>query len=227
MCILRKGKKLLPLGLMILTSSCSYFKPSQEIQYIQAAEPTPIAQPEEYLQGLEGLEEGLQSLFARHGMLLNNAIIAAVEPDAHFEDTQAQLSENTQEIANLLGCLYGTRIAHRFKELWCQHTQLQLCYIRAVKAHQTYRAKQIAFQIFKNGDLLVEFINKVNPFFAQGPEGYMFEEHIKIEIQQTQAYVLGNFAQAEELKERSITQLEEMAHHLAQAIDRQMIDMCE
>jgi hypothetical protein len=184
-----------------------------------------IFQPEEF-------EQNLSDLLETHGVLLNDAILAALNDASEevMQSGQESLFDNVHEIAALFIPIYGPRIANRIEHLLNKHIQLGSFYINAIKGCDSHLAQQIARHAFINGHMIVEFLSIINPFFSYEAELLMFDEHITLENQQVRAYFEGEIVRAEELRDESLKQLREIAGHIAKSVERQVedsqINMC-
>lgn len=168
----------------------------------------------------EEFTENLEQLFLTHGVLVNRFVFAVLNQDTQesLDSEKRSLFENSKYLANLIAYVYGSRIGKRFEYLFNRHIKLTLAYIYAVKDCNPLLAQEIEKQALANGDLLIEFLNLINPYFPLKPERYMFEEHVTLEMQQITAYLNGNYERAEKIKEQYFKQLEEMGRQWAKAI---------
>lgn len=222
------------LGLLIFfLPSCSFFgkgkneiilQPEKEECKIKQEDldTNIVIQDDEFVQNLE-------SLFVTHGVLLNSVIFNSLNNESQevIEAEKASLSDNAHQIANVLASVYGSRIGNRFEYLFKRHVQLGLAYIQAVRENDQFLASQITLQAYHNSDMLIEFLNIVNPYLPLVPEKFMFEEHIRLESEQAIAYFSGDYQSAENIKEEYFKQLEEMARQWAKAILTQFYSRCE
>lgn len=214
------------LALGLMTGACSYFKRAP-VEVMEEAEfeglvedcdsECPYFRPEEF-------RAALTKQYELQGHLLNDAMVAILNDQEFVDLAINNLNDNTHEIAAVLGTVYGSRVAEQIELLLNCQNQLLLDYLDALKAQNKVLAKEYLRQSYANGHLLMEFINIMNPFFAYRPETYMMDEHVTLESDQAQAYLQGDIERAEELKQRSIKQMEEMALHLAGAIETQMTE---
>jgi hypothetical protein len=219
--------KCLLLGSLLLTYSCyrkgnnHFLEEKQDDWFVIESE-----EPGLDLSQLEEFEDSLAELFAEHGRLFNEAILTILYQNSEeaIQEKESALLENSHEIASLISLAYGIRIGQRFKELFNHQIELGSAYIKAIKNQQLSLAYDLSHSNRKNGDMMAQFLSLINPFFPSQVERLMFEEYLTLEIDQIQAYFDGHLNQAEELKERSINQLREIATHLSKAIIKQLID---
>lgn len=223
------------LGLLLMTESCRRFNRPTEIVY---QDKETVYQDEECFENIEDcdsetpfflpeeFESNLCRLFEMQGILLNDAIVAILHHPSEeiVEQGKTNLCENGHEIATLFATIYGSKVGSRIEALISQQNKLFLAYAFAIKFQNDDLAKELFVRSYVNGQMLVEFLNIMNPFFAYEPEKYMMDEHVTLETDQVKAYFKEDLEQAEELKVRSIKQLREMAMHMAKAIHTQIAD---
>jgi len=223
------------LGLMLMTESCSCNKNHQMEPIYQedmarddgndiedCDSDCLIFIPDEF-------ESNLSDLFGMHGQLLDDAM-TAILTDPTLETVkkgESNLFVNAHEIAVLLGTIYGSHVAYRFEILLDQQIRLFSEYIQAIRFQNKSRAKCLLVRAYANGDLLVEFLNIMNPFFAYKPEKYLMDENVTIVSNQAAAYFKGDLEEADKLRIRLLHQLMDMAGHLSKAIQSQMADLSE
>jgi len=223
--------KVLCIGLLLATQSCSFFKrdkghltpPDLLTEDVSFEKPEDLDRNTVDLLN-QGLEQNFEDLFETHGILINEAILTAFDNDSQDEidSDQTTLLENVHDIANIIGSIYGLRIGERFEVLFSTHIKLSFNYIYAIKNQNPLLAKQLSRLAFHNADLFVEFFNKINPFFAYEPERQVFHEHLTLEADLISAYFTEDFMEAEGLRVRLLKQSQEMARHFAKAIEKQI-----
>lgn len=168
----------------------------------------------------------LADLFKLQGLLLNDFIVAKLNHQSleMMETGKVNLFMNTSEIGNLFTNIYGSRVALRIGELLSEQMKLFLAYLDALQSKNDPLAKNLLQQSYYQGHLFIEFLNLMNPFFAFTSEKYMMDEHITLVSNQAIAYLKEDIEQAEELKSWTVDQLEELAVHIAKAIETQIVD---
>ena len=218
------------LGLLLMTESCSYFKGTKpeaiDLNEEVFVNPTEDCESEAAVFIPEEFDSALISLFEIQAFLINDAMVAIINhaPQELVDMGQSNLFENIHEIAFLFASPYGSEVAYRMETLLGQQMRLLLDYIHAIESQNEALAKTLLVQSYSNGRLLVEFLNIMNPFFAFEPEKYMLDEHVTIESNQAMAYLNGDIERAEELKQRSVGQLKELAIHISKAVRKQMTE---
>jgi hypothetical protein len=223
------------LGLMIMMGQNAYAQsifssnnyylnsyPDSQPGYAQMASQNRMAMQKSTMQG-QRLEQNLQILLNEHGLLLNQAILAALNnaPPAMIEAGKARLLKNSSNIAYLLSSIYGVQAGEIFENLFNQHILLGSQYINAVKMNNMNLADQISNQAIANGRSLAEFFSRLSPTIPYAIWQQMFDQHVMIEAAQTRAYFTGNIAKANQLRDASLMQLKELADIIAYAISKQ------
>ncbi len=200
-----------------LIAMSSYYVYSQ----MTSSPATSIAVDQQYKQ--QDIRQNLQFLLHEHGILLNQAILAALKnaPPSVLEAGKTQLLKNSHEIALLLASVYGPQAGQSFETLFNEHISGGAQYINAVKANHSALADQISQKALDNGRQLAKFFSELAPTIPYSTWEEIFEHHVMLEAKQTQAYFQGDFNKANQLKDTSLVQLEEMANLITSAILKQ------
>jgi hypothetical protein len=165
-------------------------------------------------------EENLASLLNTHGILLNQAILAALN-NASPEVVDAgkqKLLANSKMVSNLFSSQYGLQVGHQFQSLFDQHILIGSQYIDAVKNRDMNLEKQASSQALANGNMIAEFLSQILPSVPYKTWQQMLEEHVMMEAEQTKAYFQGDAAKASNLKSQSLMQLAELAKLITNAM---------
>jgi hypothetical protein len=172
------------------------------------------------------LKQNLHILLNKHGRLLNQAILAALyhAPSNTVEAVKARLFRNSSNIANLLASLYGPQAGKTFQNLFNQHILDGAQYINAIQTNNQRLANQIAKQAISNGRALAEFFSRLNPSVPYTTWQTMFDDHVMLEAQQTNAYFQENLVKANQLRDASLAQLRELANLIAYSFLRKPAD---
>lgn len=208
------------LGLVILAHSCK--APHMEVENRESIEiPMQDFEPPEFCP--EDFEERLGALLEMHGFLFNDAMFAVIFnlPDEIIDNGKTNLFNSTYEIAMLFSTVYDPAVAARIQVLLDQDIGLFFNYIDAIKSGNKELAKKRLVQSYANGQMFVQFLNIMNPYFAYEPEKHMLDEHVTLLADQVNAYLRRDLIRAEELNNRSAKQLKELALHITKAIQKQ------
>lgn len=227
------------IGSLLLLQACSYFRSSKQEVTCEETEDVelpdvieecdsecPTFKPEDF-------DHCLSDLLAVQGQLLYDVMMVSFNPFSQeiplLQEMVAQaatnLFANTREMGHLFATVYGRQVGDRIEGYFMTNNHLLLAYINALKCQEELERKEWLRQLYVNGHLFVEFMNIMNSFFALQPEKYMLDEHVTLQTEIASALMEGDIERAEELKERSIAQMKELALHLYRAIFIQMTEM--
>lgn len=168
------------------------------------------------------VEQKLQKLFEVHGLLLNQAILAAERNASSevIEKNKKELLENASQIGNVFIFFYNQKVSDQFEHLFDQHISLGGNYIEAVKDKNQTLASQLSNQAFVNGRMLAQFFSELFPSIPLKTWQKMWDEHVSIEAEQTNLYFQRDFAKAAAVRNRSLIQLKELASLIASGIQK-------
>lgn len=76
----------------------------------------------------------LRMLMQEHAVLAGDTLVARFDNKPDFQVAQSMLSQNTTELADVVGNLYGGDVRREFLSLWEQHNALYLVYTDALKS---------------------------------------------------------------------------------------------
>lgn len=226
-----KRMRFFPLALLMIACTSCQPKKSHEI-FFSAVECIPdpndddsslMGEPEDF--DSEEFKQCFENLFETHGLLINEAIVAELNDDVPYElSTEDSLYENAHDMASLLSMVYEPAIVQRFESLFNQHIKLQFQYIEALKTCHIFAAKRIAMQADHHGDMFIEFLSLINPYFAYRIEQKVFEKYLFISHKLVCAYFRQDYCHVEELRDQTIDLLREISRHFSKAVVKQFYD---
>lgn len=76
----------------------------------------------------------LRMLMQEHTVLVGDTLLARFDNKPDFTTAQNMLSQNTTELADTVGTLYGSDVRREFLSLWQQHNALYISYTDALKS---------------------------------------------------------------------------------------------
>ncbi len=170
------------------------------------------------------LRSSLQGLLSEHVYLALHATRSGFDGHADFEEIAASLDENSVEIADAIGSVYGEDAKTAFLANWRDHIGFFVDYTVATKA------KDAAGQQ-KAVDNLMGYIGSASAFFANANPN-LKEEDVKAEITDhvlelkasVDAYAEGDFTKAYNLQREGAVHMSMFANTLAGAIAEQYPD---
>lgn len=190
--------------------------------YSQAVVPTKAIPVQSQTISATGVQQNLQNLLETHGVLLNQAILAALTnaPADVMEQGKRKLLDNAHEIAKVLVAVNGPQAAQQFETLFDEHIALGSNYINAIKAKDLLLANQVADQATMNGRMIAQFLGQLFPSVPLDVWQKMLDEHVMIEARQTVAY-FNRDPQAALLRDQSLLELRQLANLIAGALQSQ------
>ena len=188
-----------------------------------AAEPTTAhAAPHGALSGTPGETPGdaalrLEALLGQHAVLAADLMRGRIRNDEDFgQAANAAVGRNTEDLAGLVGSLFGEQAAGTFRTQWTDHVTALFAYSRGLvtddaAARDDARAKLVAFE------------NQLADFFSSASQGRLPQDaaraavttHVDHLLDQADAYAAKDYARSDELYRQGYNHTFELGHALA------------
>ncbi|WP_438492724.1 acetylglutamate kinase [Paenibacillus sp. IHBB 3054] len=92
----------------------------------------------------------------------------------------ARLLQNAPDMGNALKPFYGQNIADTYGALIKEHLVIAADLVKAAKAGDTAAADAAEKKWYTNGDQIVEFLARINPYFPKEAFRQMFYSHLAL-----------------------------------------------
>ncbi|MGH8824821.1 MAG: hypothetical protein ACRDVN_10130 [Jiangellaceae bacterium] len=166
------------------------------------------------------LRARLEQLLGQHAILTVRLTRARLRGDGDLaQSADAALSNNTADMGELIGSVYGGDAAERFEQMWFAHVTSLFNYSRGVadedEAAKSQARRQLDDYTTNLGQFLEAATKKAAPASAVGAELRM---HVDQLLQQVDAYALGDYDRAFALERESYAHMFPFAEALAAGI---------
>jgi hypothetical protein len=159
----------------------------------------------------------LEALLGQHAVLAADLMRGRIRNDEDFgQAANAAVGRNTEDLAGVVGGLFGEQAAGRFRTLWSDHVTALFNYSRGLAtndaaARDDARTKLIAFE------------NELADFFSAASQGRLPQEaaraavttHVEHLLGQADAYAARDWARADDLYRQSYNHSFEIGTTLA------------
>ncbi len=132
-----------------------------------------------------------------------------------------RLLRNATDMGNLLEPFYGNRVAKRFSNLIRDHLVIAAELVQALKAGKQRAVADLRRRWFANGEEIVNFLGKINPFISEENFRESFFEHLDLTIQEAELILQGSSPKSIAVYEKIEAGALEMADTITKAIVRQ------
>lgn len=132
-----------------------------------------------------------------------------------------RLLRNATDMGNLLEPFYGNRVAKRFSNLIRDHLVIAAELVQALKAGKQRAVADLRRRWFANGEEIVNFLGKINPFISEENFRESFFEHLDLTIQEAEFILQGSSPKSIAVYEKIEAGALEMADTITKAIVRQ------
>ena len=163
----------------------------------------------------------MRMLWEQHAAWTRMTIISIAEGLADEEVTTQRLLRNPGDIAAVFRCYYGNQIADCLKNLLTEHLILASQLIKAVKACDTTAAADIERRWYANGEQIVTFLSRINPYWSRETMLNLWRVHLDQVKAQAVARLNKNYALDIYYYDIGELHLLHMADELTQGIVRQ------
>ena len=166
------------------------------------------------------LRVSLEQLLGQHAFLTVRLTRARLRGDGDLaQSADAALSENTGDLGELIGTVYGGEAAERFEQMWFGHVTYLFNYARGVADEDEAVRSQARRQLDDYTTNLSQFLeaatNKAAPASVVAPALGM---HVDQLMQQVDAYAGGDYRRAFALERESYAHMFPLGKTLAAAI---------
>jgi hypothetical protein len=164
------------------------------------------------------LRSALGELLTDHAVLIEDVTRAAVTNTPDFTAAGAQINQNSTDIMNAIGVLFGSAAATQFGDLWGQHVDALVAYSSAVGAKDTAKqdaakAKLTSFEGGMSKLLSAAAGNKVPPSAMADA----LKMHDQMLMQHADAYGAKDYTSAHNIGYDTYNHMIDLAQTLANA----------
>lgn len=172
-----------------------------------------------FSQAVTNLRECLRLLWEQHVYWTRMTIISIAMGLPDEEPTTGRLLRNVPDFAGLFDCFYGREIAAEFSRLFKSHLTIAAELVKAAKAGNVKVAADAERRWYENGDEIVCFLSRINPFWPVRSMRPMWYEHLALTKEEAVARLGKNYAKDIERFDR----IEEEAMLMADEFARGLI----
>jgi hypothetical protein len=178
--------------------------------------------PQGPLSGMPGESPGdsalrLEALLGQHAVLAADLMRGRIRGDEDFgQAANVAIGRNTDELAGLVGALFGDQAATGFRTLWTGHVTALFNYSRGLAtndamARDDAKAKLVAFETG-----LADFFSSASKGrLPQDAARAAVQTHVDHLLQQADAYAAKDYPQAESLYRANFAHTFDLGHSLA------------
>lgn len=162
----------------------------------------------------------LEALLGQHAVLASDLMRGRIRGDEDFgQAANAAVGRNTEDLAGLVGALFGDQAASGFRTLWTDHVTALFNYSRGLAtddaaARDDARAKLVAFE------------TGLADFFSSASQGRLPQEaarsaaqtHVDHLLEQADAYAARDYARAASLYRTNYSHTFDLGHTLASTL---------
>ncbi len=183
------------------------------------ADVTPVTMP----QTEADLRVTLDTLLQEHTYLAGNAIAPVVAGDqAQAAAAQTVLDQNTQQLGQLFGSLYGPEAQQTFLQLWRRHIADYVQYAQAESNHDSAKQDQARQDLLGFAQDMDQFLTTNNPSLAPGTVASGLTMHVQGTTQVIDALEAKDYATAFNLAKQGADMTSDLGDPLASAIAEEM-----
>jgi hypothetical protein len=170
------------------------------------------------------LRIALDRLLGEHTALAVTAMRASVARAGDEEAAASALDRNTRAIGSWVRSVYGRAAADSFTRLWTSHTDAYLGYVDALTSGDEAGQQTALDRLADYRSDFSRFLARANPELSASALRGLLRRHTNQLIEQTDAYVAGDYSRAYELARETFHHATGMADALALAIAAQFPD---
>ena len=143
----------------------------------------------------------LEALLGQHAVLAADMMRGRIRNDEDFgQAASAAIGRNTDDLAQLVGALFGAAAADQFRNLWADHVTALFNYSSGLATDDAGTRDQARAA-------LVRFENDLAEFFSSASQGRLNPQaarsavltHVDHLLEQADAYAMGDYARSNEL----------------------------
>ena len=171
------------------------------------------------------LRVALNQLLREHVVLATDATGAALGGrQAEFEAAVATLDQNSVDIANAVGSVYGQGAGDAFLPLWRRHIGMFVDYTQGLAANDQAAQQKAVSDLIGYTEDFGAFMNSANPNLPQDAVADLVEEHVLTLKAVTDAQAAGDEAAQYQALREAYAHMEMIALALAEGIVQQFPD---
>jgi hypothetical protein len=159
----------------------------------------------------------LEALLGQHSVLAADMMRGRIRNDDDFgQAADSAVGRNTDDVAAMVGSLFGDQAASTFRPMWADHVTALFNYSRGVATNDPAVRDQAKAQ-------LVGFEDRLADFFSSASQGRLpadvahaaVRTHVEHLLEQADAYAAGDYARADALYRESYAHTFDLGHTLA------------
>lgn len=124
------------------------------------------------------LRQDMRKLWSDHVVWTRDYIIAAVDDKPDQEAASKRLLKNQEDIGKAIVPFYGKEAGDKLTSLLKDHIMISVDIIKAAKAHDQAKVKEIDNTWQKNGNDIADFLSKANPNWLKATLADMMKMHL-------------------------------------------------
>ena len=124
------------------------------------------------------LREDMRKLWSDHVIWTRSYIVAAVDDAPDQEAAARRLLKNQEDIGKAIVPFYGKEAGDKLTTLLKEHITISVDLIKAAKAHDQNKVREIDQKWRKNGDDIADFLSEANPNWPRATLADMMKMHL-------------------------------------------------
>ena len=129
----------------------------------------------------------VNNLFREHGTLAT-LHMQALYDGKDTKPTSQLLETNAQQVASIIGSVYGDSARTDFLSMWKQHISLYEEYTKALKAKDTQEQKTVREKLAALSEDMGKMVHQMSPNFSQAMVTKLMREHVTLTLSIIDAY---------------------------------------
>ncbi len=169
--------------------------------------------------GAADLRALLNNLESEHVDLASAATRAGFDGDPTFAAAAAALDENSNELADAVGSVYGDEARERFYEIWASHIGFFVDYTVAAKGGDQAGMDKAVQNLNGYVEAISTFLSSANPNLPKDAVAQLVTEHVGLLKDAVDQHGAGNYEASYEAQDKARVQITtKIADTLAGAI---------
>ena len=124
------------------------------------------------------LHQDMRKLWTDHVVWTRDYIIAAVDDKPDAEAASKRLLKNQEDIGKAIVPFYGKEAGDKMTSLLKEHIMISVDIIKAAKAKDNAKVKELNSTWEKNGNDIADFLSKANPNWPKATLADMMKMHL-------------------------------------------------
>jgi hypothetical protein len=170
------------------------------------------------------LRRELGRYLGEHLILAAEAMRSALDVRPDAEAARTSLDANGDDLAALIGQVYGPEAGQAFADLWKRHIDLYLQYIEAVRAGDSETRQQALDQLEQYHTELATFLHGAIPALSVEDLESLIRHHVTALINQVDAAAAGDYERSVAVTREAYRHMFEVGDALGNAIADQFPD---